>query len=60
MKKISKRKAQILAGIGLFLTAGANMMIQCTKVNDTLPSIGLGVGIGLLILSLILRETKGA
>ena len=60
MKKISNRKAQILAGVGMFLTAGASMMIQSAKVDDTLQSIVLGVGIGLLLLSLILREPKRA
>jgi len=58
MKKIAKRKAVVLISIGLFTIATSQIIAQYVEFNDLTKGSFIGIGIGLLITSLIFGNFK--
>ena len=53
MKKTTQRKALILSSLGLFAIATTQMLSHFVEVNDLAKGSFIGIGIGLLLTSLI-------
>ena len=58
MKKINKRKTLTILSIGLFLIAFSQIVSHFIILNDVIKGFLMGIGIGLLITSLIIRNFK--
>jgi hypothetical protein len=60
MKKITKRKALILLSIGIFIIATSQVFSHYIELPDLANGslIGIGIGIGLLLTSLIFGNFK--
>ena len=60
MKKITRRKALILLSIGMFTIVTSQIFSQYFEVSDLAKGSFIGIGIGLLLTSLILGNFKTA
>ncbi|MFS4466771.1 hypothetical protein [Maribacter sp. 2210JD10-5] len=60
MKKITKRKTLILLSIGMFVIAASRVFSQYYEVSDLAKGSFVGIGIGLLFMSLIFGNFKTA
>jgi len=58
VKKITKRKALLLLSIGMFVIATSQIFSQYFELPDFAKGSFIGVGIGLLLTSLILGNFK--
>lgn len=58
MKKINKRKTLTILSIGLLLIAFSQIVSHFIILNDVIKGFLMGIGIGLLITSLIIRNYK--
>ena len=58
MKKITKRKAVILLSIGLFVITSSQVFSHYMELNDLTKGSFIGIGIGLLLTSLIFGNFK--
>ncbi len=58
MKKINKRKTLTILSIGLLLIAFSQIVSHFITLNDVIKGFLMGIGIGLLITSLIIRNYK--
>lgn len=56
MKKINKRKTLTILSIGLLLIAFSQIVSHFIILNDVIKGFLMGIGIGLLITSLIIRN----
>ncbi|WP_178984543.1 hypothetical protein [Winogradskyella helgolandensis] len=60
MKKITKRKALILLSIGMFVIATSQVFSYYFELPDLAKGSFVGIGIGLLLTSLIFGNFKTA
>jgi hypothetical protein len=60
MKKITKRKALFLLSIGMFVIATAQIFSHYFELPDFAKGSFIGIGIGLLLTSLIFGNFKTA
>ena len=60
MKKITKRKARILLPIGMFIMATSQVFSCYFELPDLVKGSFVGIGIGLLLTSLIFGNIKTA
>lgn len=60
MKKITKRKALILISIGMLIIASSQIFFQFLELNDLTKGSFMGIGIGLLLTSMIFGNFKTA
>jgi hypothetical protein len=60
MKKITKRKTLILISIGMFVIATSQIFSQLMELTDLMKGAFMGVGIGLLLTSMIFGDFKTA
>jgi hypothetical protein len=58
MKKNAKRKVLILLSIGMLTISATQIISQYIKLNDLAKGSFIGIGIGLLITSLIFGNLK--
>ena len=58
MKRVSKRNALILFAIGMFAIAASQIIFHFVELADLAKGSFVGVGIGLLILSITLGNFK--
>ncbi|MFT5754104.1 MAG: hypothetical protein ACI924_001331 [Flavobacterium sp.] len=58
MKKITKRKALILLSIGIFIIATSQVFSHYIELPDLANGSLIGIGIGLLLTSLIFGNFK--
>ncbi|UMB61181.1 hypothetical protein MHL31_03005 [Lutibacter sp. A80] len=58
MKKITKRKTLILLSIGMFVIAASQIFSQYFVLPDFAKGSFIGIGIGLVLMSLILGNFK--
>jgi hypothetical protein len=58
MKRISRRNALILLSIGLFVIAITQIISRYVGLSDLLKGSLVGIGFGLLILSVIFGKFK--
>lgn len=58
MKKITKRRALILLSIGMLVIATSQIMSQFFELPDFTKGSFIGIGIGLLLTSLIFGNFK--
>ncbi len=60
MKKITKRKASVLIFIGMFVIAASQVFSHYLELADLTRGSLVGVGIGLLLTSIIFGNFKTA
>ncbi len=60
MKKITKTKALILISIGMLVIATSQISSQFIELNDLAKGLFMGIGIGLLLTSMIFGNFKTA
>lgn len=60
MKKVSKKNALILMTTGMFVIATSQIITHFVSVPDFMKGTFLGIGIGLLILSVTFGNFKTA
>ena len=60
MKKITKRKTLILISTGMLVIATSQLFSQFMEFTDLMKGIFMGVGIGLLLTSMIFGDFKTA
>jgi hypothetical protein len=60
MKNMSKKTTQLLLIIGLFIIALSQIIFHYVKMPDLAKGSIVGIGLGLSLLSMILRKTKVA
>jgi len=58
MKTISKRKSALLLSTGMLLMAASQLRSQYLEVPDFAKGICIGMGIGLLLISLFFSNFK--
>lgn len=60
MKKITKTKALFLTFIGILAISTSQIISQFIELNDLIKGLCMGIGIGLLLTSLIFGNFKTA
>jgi len=60
MKKITKRRTLILISIGMLIIASSQIFFQFLELNDLTKGSFMGIGIGLLLTSMIFGNFKTA
>ncbi|MBD0777622.1 hypothetical protein HPE56_07445 [Maribacter sp. ANRC-HE7] len=60
MKKIHKRKTLLLLSMGLFIIATSQIISQYVALDDLAKGSLVGIGIGLLLTSLIFGNFRSA
>jgi len=60
MKKITKRKTLLLISIGMFVIATSQIFSQFMELTDLMKGSFIGIGIGLLITSMVFGNFKTA
>jgi hypothetical protein len=58
MKKLTRKKSLILLSIGFFIIASSQILTRYTEISDMMQGLGIGLGIGLLVTSIIGRKLK--
>ena len=58
MKKLTHKKSLILLSIGFFIIASLQILTRYTEISDMMQGLGIGLGIGLLVTSIIGRKLK--
>ncbi|MCX2679955.1 hypothetical protein OOZ15_08410 [Galbibacter sp. EGI 63066] len=60
MKKITKRKTLILISVGMFVIATSQILSQFIELTDLAKGSFMGIGIGLLLTSMVFGNFKTA
>ncbi|REH50408.1 hypothetical protein C7448_10419 [Tenacibaculum gallaicum] len=58
MKNLTHKKSLILLSVGIFIIASLQILTRYTEISDMMQGLGIGLGIGLLVTSIIGRKLK--
>jgi len=58
MKKASKKATSIIMTTGIFVIVASQIISHYVELPDLTKGLFMGIGIGLLLLSLIFRNTR--